>query len=187
MLFNKKIKFSVSEAIIKEDFYADDKTAVLRVNLRFPQITCPKTDPLFKTAAPFYKNLADSFYGYCKESLLPVALKAYKESQGQFNPYSAVMQWENTFLSEKHLSVLQKISVSNGNTPPVTAVKTQVWERQKGTKCSVWDFISKTNINELLAKYPHLNKKMLGLQLFTLCENGVTVYDLKGNCTKINT
>ncbi len=185
MLFNKKIKFSISESQIKEDFCADDKTVVLRVNLRFPQITCPKTDPLFKTAMPFYKSLGSGFYDYCKNGLFPIALKTYKENSDLFSPYSAIMRWENTFTDGGYISVIQKISVSDGNTPPITDIKTQVWQRQNGRKCKIWDFVSKDDLPEILKQYPALNKKTLNLNLFTLRDQYIEVYDIQGNCTNI--
>lgn len=177
MLFVKKTRFSLSEKQIKEELTAPDGGVALVINLRYPQINCPKKDPLAKNAMPFYPRLAEGFADYAKTDLLKTAIKAKKEDPENFKPFSAVMSFETTFENEKYLSVAVELSVSDGKSPPMRQKKTQVWERKYGTKCPFTEFFDTKDIPRLIENYiGKENRKRFEREVFTINEKGFEFY-----------
>ncbi len=176
MLFSKKTKFSVSEKQIKEDILSDNGMLLVRLNLRYPNITCPKRDPLIHNAVPFYPRLAEGIAYYARSDLKKAAMSAYNSSPDGFMPFSAVMRWEKTFENESYLSLLIDISVCDGIEPPMTERKTQVWERKFGTKCRFSQFFKSKSIDVIKDYVGEENKKRFDRELFTLSENGAVFY-----------
>jgi hypothetical protein len=181
MLFTKKIKFSLIERQIKEEILSDNGTPLLKINLKYPEIQCQKKDPLRKNACEFYKRLSDGLIYYAKNDLLKSAKRAQAECDGEFIPYSVVMRWENTYESEKYLSILLEISISDGLSEPFKERKTQVWERKFGTKTRFSEFFDKKDITRLIEAYiGGENKKRLERDIFTLSENKIDFHIRNG-------
>lgn len=177
MLFSKKTRFSVCEKQIKEDILSESGTIVLKLNLKYPNITCPKRDPLLQNAAPFYPRLAEGFAYYARADLKKAALAAFNASPESFTPFSAVMRWEKTFEDERYISFLIDILVSDGALPPITERKTQVWERKFGTKCKIGQFFNKKDVDNIINDYiGDENKKRFERELFTLSQDGLVFY-----------
>lgn len=172
MLIKKKIRFYVDEKKIKEEISSENGAVLLKINLRCPEIVCPKKDPLQKDCAPFYEKMANAFLHYAKNDLLQQAKNACNTAPDGFMPYSAVMLWEKTLENEKYLSLYFDISVSDGINPPYKQRKTQVWNRSNGKKCRISDFLPKEKIKELSEKY----KKQFNKELFVLRETGAEFF-----------
>ncbi len=169
MLFTKKIKFSLIERQIKEELLSDNGTPLLKLNLKYPEIQCHKKDPLRKNAFEFYKRLAEGLEHYAKNDFLKTAKIAKSSSESVFVPYSVVMRWENTFESEKYLSILIEISISDGRNEPFKERKTQVWERKFGTKTHFSEFFDRKDIPRFIESYIGAeNKKRFERDVFTL-------------------
>lgn len=177
MLFNKKSRFSVAEKQIKEELLSPDDTPILRINLRFPQITCSKKDPLYKTAGVLYPRVADEFFKYAKSVLYNIALASYSQDAANFAPFAALINWENTYEDNKHLSIMLNISVSDGRNTPNGEIKTQVWQKDNGKKCKLQDFIPKSLLQSLAADFPSLTKKTYSTDNFILRQNGIEVFN----------
>lgn len=177
MLFAKKIHFSVSEKQIKEEIKSAEGDTLLRINIRYPELICPKRDPLLRFALPFYKQFAENFAEYARRELIKTAQKAKNASADTFLPFAAVMRWEKTYENERFVSFFIDISVSNVNSPPVTERHTQVWERERGTKCRTSLFFEpetfESLFNSLVGKE---RKKQFDRELFVLRENGLEFF-----------
>lgn len=172
MLIKKKIRFYVDEKRVKEEITSENGEVLLKINMRYPEVVCPKKEPLAKDCAPFYENIANAFLHYAKTDLSGQAKRAYKASPDGFLPYSAVMLWEKTLENDDYLSVLFDISVSDGINPPSVQRKTQVWSRADGRKCKISDFLQKEKIKELTEAH----KKQFNKELFVLRENAVEFF-----------
>ncbi len=180
MLFTKRKRFEITEKQIKEDLLSENKATVLKINLRYPHIECPKGDKLCINAKPLYEKIAKNFAEYAKTELYKKALDLYNADPNGFLPLSAVMVWENTFLSEDYLSVLLDISVSDSKGNKSLQRKTQVWDRKRGTKCSFNDFITSDKLKEL-KKSQALQEKggFFHKDLFVLRENTIEFFVMK--------
>lgn len=172
MLFTKKVKFNISEKQIREELTAPDGNIVLRINLRYPDIICPKKDPLNINAVSFYKRLAEGFGTYARTELYKSALAEYKRAPEGFNAFSAVMRWEKTLENEKYISLFLDISVFNGGNIPFTERKTQVWDRTLGTKCRCSDFLPKKSFSFFESYVGAENRKAFDRESFVLREDG---------------
>lgn len=150
MLFTKKKRFSIAEKQIKEEEKDQNGNTLLKINLRYPEITANKKDPLLISAEKFYKSFANELFKYAKEDLKKTALKVYNENSESFVPFSACLKYEITYLTEEFLSVLLTVSVSDGKGEASVSRKAQVWERSFGTKCKPTYFISKNEFKEAL-------------------------------------
>lgn len=178
MLFTKKKQFSLTEKQIKQEMSNPEGKAVLRINLRYPCLQCPKNHKLALTAEPFYNKLAEGFKEYAENELLKLATAAEKQSPEDFLPFSALMRFENTFETEKYLSILLDVSVSNGKEEPKTERTTQVWDKTTGLKLGFEDFLTSRSVNELLNSKDKETKKAFNRRLFTL-HNGFCRFYLK--------
>lgn len=164
MLFTKKQKFSVNEGHIKEDMLSPDGTVVLKINLRYPEISCPKRDKLRINALPLYAKLSQGFAQYAKSELYKAALEKHAKMPEGFIPFSAVMRWEKTFEDDKYISFMIDVSVCDGETPPSFDRKTQIWEREQGTKCRSSHFFASKDAIII----DDADKKMFDKELFVL-------------------
>lgn len=181
MLFTKKIKFSLIEKQIKEEILSEDGKPLLKLNLKYPEIQCPKKDPLRKNALPFYQRLAEGLLHYAKNDFLKSAKRAFEGSES-FMPFSVVMRWTKTHESEKYLSILIEISFSDGKSEPMYERKTQIWERKFGTKCRFSDFFDTKNIPHLIDTYiGSEHKKRFERDTFTLNEDRFEFFIRDGN------
>lgn len=182
MLITKKNKFSVGEACIKEELCSPAGIPLLRLNLKCPDIQCPERDKLAVFARGFYKKLLNSFAEYARGELLKEAEKAYNAAPEGFVPYAALISYNVTYLDKRFLSVVTDISVSDGNGALSCERKTQVWEREYGTKCKYLYFISKKQLDSVLSEsFPDEPKKQIDRDLFALNDNGMVFY-LKNEC-----
>lgn len=178
MLLNRKTKFSLSEAQIKEEIKAPDGTLLLKINIRYPDIKCSKNDPLAKYAAKFYLNVSSAFSEFAKKELAKSALIAYNADKDKFSPYSAVMRYEVTLENADYLSVMLDIAVFDGRDSQSFDRKTQVWERKYGTKCRYTDFISK---KQLVPHISETEKKRFDRELFVLREGLIEFFVRNGD------
>ena len=145
MLFTKKKRFEITNSQIKEELSAKDGTVVLKLNLKYPQIQCPKGDKLNVYAIPLYKKIALGLVQHAKGEIYKKALDSYNSEATDFLPFSVVMNWENTFINEKYISILLDISLGDNN--GVSSQKqTQVWDRKTGLKCNIGDFLSSDTV-----------------------------------------
>lgn len=177
MLLTKKKSLCVEEESIKREVTDADGECVLRINLKYPKLVCSKKDPLFIFARGFYKSLAEAFLKYAEAELAKRAREAKVSAVADFLPYSALMKYEITQCDERFLSVSTDISVSDGVSAPSVERKTQVWERQFGTKCKAEYFIPKKVLMGILKE--KLNKeelKRLDCELFCLRDGEMEFY-----------
>ena len=96
MLFSKKKKFEITEKQIKEEISSPDGAVILKINLKYPQIDCPKNDKMKIHAKPLYEKIAIGFSEYARTELSKKALDTYNAEPNGFSPFSAVMCWEST-------------------------------------------------------------------------------------------
>jgi len=180
MLFNKKTRFQLTEKQIKEEIKNNEGTVLLRINLRYPEIKCPKSDPMSKQAQGFYAEIAKGFAEYAKGDLLSAAKTVCKAKKEEFQPFSALMKYEITLENSEYLSILTEFSVSDGLNPPFTERQTQVWSRSSGTKCSFSQLCRKeklkARLDELLEKS---EKRYFDKELFVLRESTVDFHLLQ--------
>jgi hypothetical protein len=180
MLLTKKKSFCIEEATVKREV-TDGENCLVRINLRYPDLVCGKKDCMQLFAKDFYKNIADAFEKYATDELVKKAKTAYAEDPEGFKPFSALMKYEVTRLDEKFLSVMTDISVCDGKNPPSVERKTQVWERDFGTKCKAHYFMPKKDI--LLRLSEALEKddmKRTDLELFVLRQDSLEFF-LRGD------
>ena len=170
MLLTRKTIFSVCEAQIKEDVFSDDKSLLLKINLKYPNIRCNKNDPLNSFAVPFYKKLADGFWHFAKSELPLSAKESYTISRDTFLPFAAVMKYEVTAENAEYLSIMTDISISDGKSIPSTERKTQVWDRKSGLLCRYTDFITAEKTKELQ------KKKLSKYDLFVLRNDKIEIF-----------
>lgn len=181
MLLTKKNKFRIDEGQIKEDVLSAEGELLLKINLRYPDIKCRKNDPMAVFARDFYPRIAKSFAEYAKSELFSVAQKARKAAPEGFLPFSAVMRYELTYEDERFLSVVLYISVSDGSGAPSAERKTQVWEREYGTKCKPTYFLSKKEIDDFIKEnLTEDDKKLFDREMFVLRESGLEFFVRKG-------
>lgn len=178
MLLTRKNKFLLTEAQIKEDITSKSGDILLKINLKYPDIRCGKSDPLSKYAVGFYKNLAKCFESFAKNELLAAANAAYNTNKDTFLPFAAVMKYEITLQNADFLSVITDISVSDGADSPSLERKTQVWDRKSGMLCRLSDFVSKEKIEEWIQKY---GKSIKHSELFALRENKIELFVSNSN------
>lgn len=178
MLLNRKTKFSISEAQIKEDVKAPDGTLLLKINIKYPSIKCAKKDPLSKYAVRFYVDVSSAFLEFAKKELIKTALNAYNADKENFSPYSAVMRYEVTLENQDYLSVMLDIAIFDGKNTSSLERKTQVWERKYGTKCKYTNFISK---KQLLEHISETEKKRFDRDLFVLREGALEFFIRNGD------
>lgn len=180
MLLTKKKSFCIEEATVKREL-TDGESCLVKINLRYPDIVCGRKDSMQLFAKDFYKNIADAFEKYATDELAKKAKAAYAESPEGFKPFSALMKYEVTRLDEKFLSVITDISVCDGKNPPSVERKTQVWERDFGTKCKAHYFMPKKDIllrlSEALEK---ADMKRTDLELFVLRQDSLEFF-LRGD------
>ncbi len=149
MLFTKRKQFRLLNEQIKEEIASPNGEVVLKINLRYPKIQCPKGDKMAVYAKPLYEKIALGLCQYAKTELYKKALETYSAQPQGFAPFSAVMSWENTYIDENYLSVLLDISIGNSNGIASTQKKTQVWDRKSGVMCTANDFLSADALKEL--------------------------------------
>ena len=179
-MFAKKKKFEITEKQIKEEIRSPDGTVVLKINLKFPKIDCPKGDKLRLHAKPLYEKIANGFADYAKAELSKKALDAYNAEPNGFSPFSAVTRWESTFIDESYLSIILDVSVSDGKGSRSLQRKTQVWDRKSGLKCNCLDFISADRFKEIKkanAKSPESG--FFHKELFVLRQGEIVFYIMK--------
>lgn len=182
MLFTKKNKFSLGEAQIKEELLSKDGKPLLKINLKCPEIQANARESLAVFAKGFYQKLINSFAEYAKSELLREAENAYNDSPEDFLPYSALISYNVTYLDERFLSVVTDISVSDGRGALTRERKTQVWEREYGTKCKFSYFINKKALDSVLEEaLPDMPKRNIDRDLFALTEKGMVVYIKNGD------
>lgn len=180
MLLTRKKSFLIEDEIIKREVTADG-ICIVKINVRYPKIVCGKKDSMQLFAKDFYKNVAESFVKYAETELSKKAKEAYEASPDAFMPFSALMKYEITRLDEKLLSVITDISVCDGISEPSIERKTQVWERDFGTKCKAHYFIPKKELQkELSEAIPKDELKKLDHELFVL-RDGTVEFFLKEN------
>ncbi len=180
MLFTKRKRFEITEKQIKEELISQNGSTVLKINLKYPQIECPKGDKMSINAKPLYEKIANSFAEYAKTELYKKALDLYNADPNNFSPLSAVMVWENTFLNESYLSILLDISISDSHGNKSLQRKTQVWDRIKGLKCSYHDFITPDSLKELKKSNALTEDRgFFHKDLFVLRENTIEFYVMK--------
>ncbi len=177
MLLTKKKSFCIEEAIIKRDVTDENQETLVKINLRYPKIECGKKDPLNIFAKDFYKSFAESFAKYAETELIKRAKTAKSETEKAFVPFSAVMKYEVTQNDKDFLSLWFDVSICDGINLPSVERKTQVWEREFGTKCKSSYFIPKKEISEFLSE--SLTKeelKRFDNELFVLREDGLDFF-----------
>ena len=87
------------------------------------------------------------------------------------------MKYEITRLDEKYLSVITDLSVCDGVNPPSTERKTQVWERDFGTKCKAHYFMPKKDLLKLLSEALEKDKfKKTDTELFVLRDGALEFF-----------
>ena len=172
MLFQKKKKFDIQDAQIKEEIKSSDGTVLLKMNIRYPEIICDKKDPLYNNAKNIYPRLAKALEEYSKNELYKKALKAYNLSKENFVPYGLIMRWENTFMYKLYLSILLEISINDGINTPLVERKTQIWNRTDGQKCCFNDFFAKTELKTMFSHIP----KGFSKEFFVLRESCYEFY-----------
>ncbi len=171
MLFTKKKVFSLTEKQIKKDILSPDGEVILKINLRYPQLNCPKGDPLLQNAAPFYERFAESLLYYAERDLKEEALK----NKGS-EPHSVYLRWESPFCDEKYLSVLLEVGISLGDGQLKCQRKAQVWERKFGTKCTLNEFFTKERQRELKREMKEKYGDGFDIQLFLKDSDGYSFY-----------
>lgn len=171
MLFTKKKVFSLTEKQIKRDILSPEGEVVLKINLRYPQLNCPKGDPLLQNAAPFYERFAESLLFYAERDLKEEALK----NRGA-EPYSIYLRWESPYCDEKYLSVFLEVGISLGDGNIKCQRKSQVWERKFGTKCPLKEFFTKERQNELKSEMKEKYGESFDIQLFLKTAEGYCFY-----------
>lgn len=169
MLFSKKKQFAILEKQIKEELKDENGRTVLRLNLRYPELQCPKKDPLTRFAEPLYKKLAEGFAEYAKTELFK---KAKALTNEDFMPFSALMRFEKAFEDERFLSILVEFSVSDGKTEAFTERKAQTWDRKSGTLCGCNDFLERKTIDALKKEH----RKLFDKTLFVLRNNEIVFF-----------
>ncbi len=185
MLLARKNKFALGEIKIKEELCAEDGAVLLRINLKCPDIECKKGDSLFVFARDFYKKLISAFDEYAKTELFKAALAAYTRAPQEFMPYSALMTYNVTYFDERFLSVVTDITVYEGTNDARTDRKTQVWEREYGTKCRISYFLSNSELDEIKKSLTRKQKRNADFDLFALTEKGIEIYLPSGVIEKI--
>ncbi len=150
MLFKKKTRFEIADGLIKEEI-TDGNVALVRLNIKYPDIKCKERDPLSHNAVGFYKRVAENLAYYAKSDLLAAARTERTKNADTFMPYSVCMRYGVTYLSDEYLSILLEISVSDGAGIPMTEKKAQVWERKFGTKCKPTYFMSKAELDKRIS------------------------------------
>ena len=176
MLLTKKKSFCIEDAVIKREV-TDEGICLVRINLRYPQISCGKKDCMQLFAKELYKNIAESFETYAANELSKKAKEAYVANPDGFLPFSALMKYEITRLDEKFLSVITDISVCDGINPPSIERKTQVWERSFGTKCKAHYFMPKKELLKGLSSLLSKDElKRLDLELFVLRDENLEFF-----------
>ncbi len=178
MLFQKKKSFSITEKQIKEELPDESGSTVLKINIRYPILNCPKKDPLLQNASGFYPRLAENFLLAAKSELLKASKAKKRADPEAFLPFSAVMSWRKMLESERFLSIVIDIFVSDGREQS-TVRRTQVWERKFGTKCKSSMFFEKKEL-DLLRESKGINKKSFDRELFSINERGFVFYTKEG-------
>ncbi len=177
MLFNKNNRFRITEKQIKEEIKNSEGAVILRLNLRFPEIKCPKSDPMSKVAMGFYEKISKTFAQYAKGELFAAAENIYKSSKETFSPFSALMKYEITLDNTEILSVVTEFSVSNGTNPPYCQRQTQVWNRKNGTKHRFSQLFDTEKLkNKLDVILEKSQRRYFDKELFVLRENCVEFY-----------
>ncbi len=168
MLLTKKKSLCIEEATVKREVQ-DGEICLVKINLRYPRLDCGKKDSMLLFAKDFYKNLAEAFENYAVDELSKKAKEVYNANPEEFVPFSALMKYEVTRLDEKFLSVITDISVCDGVNPPSIERKTQVWERDFGTKCKAQYFMPKKEIQKMLTEALGKDEsKKIDLELFVM-------------------
>lgn len=176
MLLTKKKSFCIEEATVKREVL-DNGICLVRINLRYPNLVCGKKDCMQLFAKDFYKNLAESFEKYAADELSKKAKELYNENPEGFSPFSALMKYDITRFDEKYLSVITDLSVCDGVNPPSTERKTQVWERDFGTKCKAHYFMPKKDLHKLLSEALEKDKfKKTDIELFVLRDGALEFF-----------
>ena len=181
MLFTKNKKTEILEGIIKEELSDGQGNLLLKLNLKYPDIKCRKNDPLAVFAAPFYKKLALGLAEHARGELFKSASEAFSLDPASFLPYSAVMRYDIVNEDSNILSVALDISISDGQGRIRRERKTQVWEREFGTKCKISYFMPEKELkSKLFEKYPELDIKHIDSEHF-LYKNGDIVFYSREN------
>lgn len=182
MLLTKKNRFYIGEGNIKEELTDSNGVVLVKINIRYPEIQCGKRDKMAVFAKDFYKDTAESLKKSAQEELLPAARSAYANNPDEFVPFAAVMKYEITFESKDFLSVMQDIMVSDGKRNLINKKKTQVWEREYGTKCKLSYFIGKKDIAALIKEnIAEENRKSFDKELFVMREDGFEFFIRQGD------
>ncbi len=177
MLFTKNKKTEILEGIIKEELSDGQGNLLLKLNLKYPDIKCRKNDPLAVFAAPFYKKLALGLAEHARGELFKSASEAFSLDPASFLPYSAVMRYDIVNEDSNILSVALDISISDGQGRIRRERKTQVWEREFGTKCKISYFMPEKELkSKLLEKYPELDIKHIDRELFSYKNGDIVFY-----------
>ncbi len=183
MLFSKKKVYAIGEKVYKEHLKDKEQEVLVIINLRLPQIQCPKKDPLLKKAVPFYEKLGEGFFEFAKTQLFETATLSKKSQNQDFKPFGAISYYEITEDNSDYLSVLIDFSVSDGMSPPISQRKTQVWNKKTGSLCKITDFINKKQVENTIGKE---NIRKWQKDLFLLCDGKIKTFIRdKDNLTEI--
>lgn len=185
MLFTKNKKTEILEGIIKEELRDGQGNLILKLNLKYPDIKCRKNDPLAIFASPFYKKLALGLAEHAKGELFKSAGEAFLLAPESFLPYSAVMRYIVVNEDSGFLSVDLDISVSDGQGRIRRERKTQVWEREFGTKCKISYFMPEKELKtRLIEKYPDLDIRHIDKELFLYKNGDIIFLTCENDCEK---
>ncbi len=145
----------VVNAVLSDKIYYDDEI-VLTYNINYPQFIsnkCPKN--LTKLNA-FYKENAEIFEQYCRDTLFTEAVEQYhemKENNFPFHPYEAIVEYKVTYLTCQFIGLYFDKYIYTGGAHGNTVRHSDTWNLSTGRTMNISEYFpDKPNyIDEILS------------------------------------
>ena len=179
----RKYRADIEQFNYKETL-CEDRTPILRINIKGIELKCDKKHPLARHAEKYYKSLCSSFRDFAKTTLFGIAREDFLSRGGEFPPYSALLV-SNACRDEKYLSVITDILLTNGQEEIYKKRICEVFSTESGNKCRLGDFFTKGEIKELLSSVPKKQRRGIVNGGFFVCNGEFTLFDGREEIKKI--
>lgn len=132
----------VVNAVLSDKICYDDEV-VLTYNINYPQFfsnKCPKN--LTKLNA-FYKENAEIFEQYCRDTLFTEAVEQYhemKENNFPFHPYEAIVEYKVTYLTCQFISLYFDKYIYTGGAHGNTVRHSDTWNLNTGRTMDISEY-----------------------------------------------
>ncbi|WP_066714693.1 DUF3298 and DUF4163 domain-containing protein [Clostridium sp. Marseille-P299] len=132
----------VVNAVLSDKIYYDDEI-VLTYKINYPQFFSNKCQRNLSTLNAFYKENAEIFEQYCRDTLFTEAVDQYhelKKNDYPFHPYEAIVDYKTTYLSCQFISLYFDKYIYTGGAHGNTIRHSDTWNLSTGKTMHISEY-----------------------------------------------